>query len=88
MRRIIITCFTLGLLLWACNSTDTKYSSLISINNLPSQKFKINSLRDTFLVTAKGAILNISKGTLVADAETVELEIKEAYNMEDIFRAG
>ncbi|MGC4038828.1 MAG: cytochrome c [Chitinophagaceae bacterium] len=70
-------------------TTNEKSSALLSTDNLPVEKFTINTERDTVLQTNNGALLKITSGTLQSAAgETVTLEIKEAYSMEQIIRAG
>lgn len=83
--------FPIGLLIaviYACNQSDKQGNQLLSTGKLPSQVFSINITRDTTLLTKKGAIIHIPHGTLSASTNTVQLEIKEAYSMEDIIRAS
>lgn len=63
---------------------------LLHPQQLNSQVFTIHTDNDTTLNTASGAIIKIAKGTLVNSNNTnsVTLEIKEAYTMEQILRAG
>jgi hypothetical protein len=61
---------------------------ILATDKLPSQFFTINTGQDTILITSKGAVIRIPKGAISGDENTVQLEIKEAYSIEDIFRAG
>jgi mono/diheme cytochrome c family protein len=56
-------------------------------NELPSSTFTIYPAKDTVLKTPGGALLTIPAGALDAgDANSVVLEIKEAYTAEDMTR--
>lgn len=58
-------------------------------DDLPSTLFVIDPSRDTTLTTPGGALLKIPKGALDAGAGTVvQLEVKEAYTIEDMLRGG
>lgn len=62
---------------------------LIGPDKLPTQTVTIYVDKDTVLTTAKGAVLQIPAGALDAGgAKSVQLEIKEAYSIEDIVRGG
>ena len=56
---------------------------------LPNRVYTIDLSRDTTLLTLRGAILRIPRGTLEAEgAGSVQLEIKEAYSITEMVRAG
>jgi cytochrome c2 len=87
MKYIISSLIVCFVILFACNSS--KQASLFSTDNLETEQFIVNTERDTVLQTSKGAFLKIPKGALVsADGKPVKLDIKEAYSMSDIIKAG
>ncbi|HXB05637.1 MAG TPA: cytochrome c [Puia sp.] len=61
--------------------------NIVGADHLPSTLFMIDPTRDTTLTTPKGAILKIPRGAFDADSGTVQLEVKEAYSVEDMLRA-
>jgi hypothetical protein len=75
----------LALCLASCNTKDKK---IFSTENLPSQNFTINISKDTSIRTTKGTWLDIPKGSIAADKENVTLEIKEAFSLSDMIKAG
>ncbi|MFT3933227.1 MAG: cytochrome c [Chitinophagaceae bacterium] len=89
MKRIILFAASLCMLLTACQQTGKKLNSLLNKSLLPSQVFTINIDRDTTLKTANGAFISIPQGALSGvDGATVQLELKEAYTIEQIVKAG
>jgi len=88
MKKSIAIFCILAICILGCNQTEKFYSQLLNSDKLPSQFFTINTSKDTVLITSNGAIIKIPKGAISGEAETVQLEIKEAYSIEDIFRAG
>jgi hypothetical protein len=87
MKYIFTGLLFTAVFFFACN--ETKQSPQFGTNNLKAEQFTVNTDRDTVLQTAKGALLKISKGALVsADGKPVKLDIKEAYSMADIIKAG
>jgi mono/diheme cytochrome c family protein len=81
MLRYILAIVFVSLL----SCTSQYKNSLLNPSNLESQFIVINPCADTLVRTAKGALLNIQKGTF---DKQVRLELKEAYSTEDIIRAG
>jgi len=77
--------FILLSIAWLSACTSEKKFNLLNPSNLESQFIIINPDADTLVRTAKGALLNIKKGTF---DRQVRLELKEAYSIEDIVRAG
>ncbi|MGN6647835.1 MAG: c-type cytochrome [Cytophaga sp.] len=57
-------------------------------DSLQTQEFVVQIDRDTVLNTAEGAVITIPAGTLQAADKNVVLEVKEAYTMEAMIRAG
>jgi hypothetical protein len=87
MKYIISSLIVCFVILFACNTS--KQAKLFSTDNLETEQFIVNTERDTVLQTSKGAFLKIPKGALVsADGKPVKLDIKEAYSMSDIIKAG
>lgn len=83
MRITLI--LALAVCLASCTANQKK---IFSTENLPTQKFTINISRDTTIQTANGALLDIPAGSITAGAENVTLEIKEAYSLADMVKAG
>lgn len=72
----------------ACNTHKENYTPF-STNNLPVEKFTINTEKDTVLQTENRAFIKIAAGALEnKNGSSVTLEIKEAYSIEQIVRAG
>lgn len=70
--------------------TQTVKNSLISTpDDFPADEYTINTERDTILVTKNGALLKIPQGAIDAGSnKRVTLEIKEAYTIDQMIRAG
>lgn len=88
MKKPLLVIGLLIAIVYACNHGDRTISKLLSPRNLPGQTFVIDITKDTVLTTQKGALIRIPKGALKADNNIVKLEVKEAYSMEDIVKAG
>jgi len=88
-----------ALLLFSCtnnpatNNARTSTPAIAALNNLigpdqlPVQTITIDPTRDTTITTAKGAILKIPAGAIEGKG-AVQLQIKEAYTIEDMVRGG
>jgi hypothetical protein len=76
--RIFILAF---LLICVISCADKTKRPLLSAENLDSWYITVDENTDTVLRTPKGALLKITKGTF---SEEVELEVKEAYTMQDM----
>jgi mono/diheme cytochrome c family protein len=85
--KIMIT-VALSILILGCNSKNKKPQAVVNTNNLPTQVFTIDITKDTMLTTANGAIINLPQGTLKSDSNRVELELKEAYSLQQMLLAG
>ena len=88
MKKSLIIIGLLVAVIYACNQSGKTGNRLLNTGKLPSQVFSVNTTRDTTLLTHKGALIHIPHGALSAANNTVQLEVKEAYSMEDIIRAG
>lgn len=88
--RIIYAAVIFSLCLLACNSNEQKNTaSILNPSNLSSESFSIDITRDTVLLSKKGAVIKIPKGSLTSsDGKSASLLIKEAYSIEDMLRAG
>ena len=86
----IITCLTiLTAIIIACNTGKKNGSLLSKPDDIVADEYVINIDKDTTLETKNGALLKIPKGSLATDkGNTVILEIKEAYSMEQMILAG
>ncbi len=81
---LIFTCCFL-----CCTQKERGKRTLLKENTLPTTVLKIDITKDTVVLTPKGAVLKIPQGTLQTEGSTtVELEIKEAYNITDMIIAG
>ena len=73
----------------ACRNQDQNSSnSLLNTSNLETESFTIDITKDTTLLSKKGAVIKIPKGSLSGKEKMVKLVIKEAYAIEDILKAG
>ncbi len=81
-------CFIISasLMFLACNSNQPGYSKFLNEDSLPSQVFSVDNSHDTILQTANGAIIKIKKESF--SKGSVQLEVKEAYTIEQIILAG
>ncbi|MEI9912481.1 MAG: cytochrome c [Bacteroidota bacterium] len=88
MKRSVFAVLVVFAGIISCN-TSNNANKLLSTDNLPLQEYTIDITRDTTLVTKNGALLKISKGSLATDkGNTVALEIKEAYSLQQMIEAG
>jgi mono/diheme cytochrome c family protein len=88
MRKPLLIIGLLVIIVYACNQRGKTINSLLSTGKLPTQLFSIDISKDTTLITKNGALIRIPKGALSANGNTVQLEVKEAYSMQDIIKAG
>ncbi|AEW01778.1 hypothetical protein A4D02_07175 [Niastella koreensis] len=88
MRKSLLVIGLLAGIVYACNQRDKTASHLLSTGNLPTQVFSIDITKDTVLHTKKGALIRIPHGALSSATNPVQLEIKEAYTMQDILKGG
>jgi len=87
MKYIIVLLTFLALII-SCN-TGKKTSLLSKPDDMIADEYVINIDKDTTLVTKNGALLKIPKGSLATDnGNTVTLEIKEAYSIQQMIQAG
>ncbi|MFN8253347.1 MAG: c-type cytochrome [Ferruginibacter sp.] len=74
---------------YACSDPVTNLPErLLTTDSLQKQNYSININADTLLRTAGGAWLKINKGTFSAENGTAAIEIREAYSVEQIVKAG
>lgn len=90
MKKTLIVAALLVAIVFGCRQTDQIIvNSLLNTSQLTAQLFTIDITKDTTLITKKGAVIKLPKGTLeVAGAGTVQLAVREAYSMQDIIKAG
>src|SRR5687768_15000033 len=90
MRKPLLLASLLITLVFACNQHPEKSrNELLKPSALPSSFFTIDITKDTTLNTAKGAIIKIPKGALVAEGPSkIQLEVKEAYTIREMIVAG
>lgn len=86
--KYIITFLAFLALVISC-TTDRKTNFLSNPDDMIADEYIINIDRDTTLVTKNGALLKIPKGSLTTnEGNTVTLEIKEAYSIQQMILAG
>ncbi|WP_315820551.1 cytochrome c [Paraflavitalea speifideaquila] len=89
MKKVLIVGSLLAIIIFGCQLPAPVLNSFLSTSRLTSQLFTIDISKDTFLLTPKGAVIKLPAGTLeAAGGNIVQLEIKEAYTMQDIITAG
>lgn len=89
MKKLILAFFVLLGGLLSCTEKGTSLAAFFNTGNLDAQFFNVNIDADTILHTKNGATISIKKGSITAgNAKLVKLEVKEAYDMEDIVKAG
>jgi mono/diheme cytochrome c family protein len=90
MRKPLLLITLLIGVIYACNQSGKRVpNSLLNTGKLSSQFFTVDITKDTVLRTKKNGHIKIPKGAITATGTTtVQLEIKEAYSMRDILRAG
>jgi hypothetical protein len=87
MKYVLAACIVCFITISSCNNSKDK--GLVSILNLPSKEYTINVDNDTTLQTENGALLKIPKGALKPEnGNSVTLEIKEAYSLSQMIKAG
>jgi hypothetical protein len=89
MKRIIVLALLLSVLFIACNTSERSKQTVLTSNNLKSNFIALQSDLAYTLKTPKGAILKIAAGSFkVSGNIKIQLELKEAYSMQDILLAG
>lgn len=89
MKKNIIFLLAILLTVDGCAVKDTPAVSTLQSNNLKSSFIKIKAGNAYTLQTPNGAVLRIGKNTFSKNNEDeVVLEIKEAYTLNDILKAG
>lgn len=72
-----------------CSACNNKATSILKTSNLESSFISIDADSGYTLKTGKGSIIKISAETFVVDdGQKVDIEIKEAFTMQDILLAG
>jgi len=89
MNRVLLLLAFVITSLIGCNQDGSPVISFLNTDNLTAQLYHINLERDTVLRTQQGADIYIGKEAINANgAKFVLLEVKEAYRIEDILKAG
>lgn len=88
MKKIIVASLVILVFIFSCNTGKNNNLILQKPGNIKADEYVINIDKDTVLVTKNGALLKIPKGSLATQSgNSVILEIKEAYSMEQMIRA-
>ncbi|QJB37845.1 cytochrome c [Chitinophaga oryzae] len=80
-------CFSM-LVLWscyACNSSDKPHFPLPA---RAAGRFLVNTVRDTVLVTGRGARIHIPANAIRSEGNTVQLEVTEIYEVGEMLAAN
>jgi mono/diheme cytochrome c family protein len=89
MKKTLFVVILLALVVLACQQTTSSTKAFLNTSRLTATLFSIDITKDTFLVTPRGAVIQLPMGTLATTGgNIVQLEVKEAYNMQDILNAG
>jgi hypothetical protein len=89
MKKIIALLSLLIVVIIACTTSQKSNNLLSKPGDVKADEYSITIDRDTTLVTKNGALLKIPKGALATDnGNTVDLEIKEAYSLEQMIKYG
>ncbi|MBL0357424.1 MAG: cytochrome c [Chitinophagaceae bacterium] len=91
MRKLLFFIPLAAIIFFSCNTSSPDIKSLRSLLNedsLKAENFTIDINKDTLLHTINGAWLKIDKGTFSSDNGKAVLEIKEAFSMQQIIKAG
>ena len=87
--KYVFTLIVLAIFFCGCNDNNDQNTLLSTPGDLKSVTYVVDLNRDTTLRTEHGAILKIPCGTLsVSNGNKVALEIKEAYSLSQIIKAG
>jgi mono/diheme cytochrome c family protein len=87
MKPFLFLLLTLSVLLCACNKNNRP--PVLSRSNLKSSFINLDAAAAYTLKTARGAIIKIEQNSFKINGNTkLQLEIKEAYSMQDILLAG
>ena len=86
MKRLQLLPVLAIFLFCACSQPNT---GILKTTNLPGSFITIDPVKDNTLKTPKGAVIKIAANSFdVPAGSQVLIEIKEAYSMQDILRAG
>ena len=90
MKYSIAACILIAAIIFSCNNSHPGFTvNIFNTDSLPTQQYSIDTKKDTLLQTRGGAWLKIDKGSLsAASGDKVTLEIKEAYSITGIIKAG
>lgn len=88
MKKLLLSALLITLIIIACKSSRQHGLLLQKPGDIPADEYVINTDKDTTLLTKNGALLKIPRGALQSGSSSVTLEIKEAYNAEQMIRSG
>jgi len=88
MRKPLLIIGLLAGIVYACNQQEKIMNPLLGTSKLLTQVFSIDITKDTTLHTKNGALIRIPQGALASSSNPVQLEVKEAYSIQDIVKAG
>lgn len=84
MKSLAALSIVFSVFLFSCKTEGTS----ADVTSVESQKYVINTARDTIIKTMNGALLDIRAGTVIAEKGTkVTLEVKEAYRIDQMIAA-
>ncbi|MFT3674470.1 MAG: hypothetical protein QM781_01095 [Chitinophagaceae bacterium] len=85
--RSLFVCLAVLTCLSACKNQDTRFSSIVSPDNLPVQEFIINPQADTVLKTIHAVQIHIKAGCISGNGPVV-VRVREALTASEILLAG
>ena len=89
MKHTVVPIFFVFALLISCNTKTNFKQSILTATNLKSTFIALQADSAYILKTPKGAIIKIASNSFgLAGNQKVQLEIKEAYSVQDILLAG
>src|SRR5215813_10465800 len=87
--KYIISLITIVAFIISCNTGNKTNNTLSKADDIKTDEYIVHTDHDTTIVTKNGALLKIPKGSLqVSNGNTVTLEIKEAYSIQQMIQAG
>ncbi|MCB9045682.1 MAG: cytochrome c [Chitinophagales bacterium] len=88
MKSLFLFLSTLIVLSASCTNTERTANTLLSTSLLETDTYSIDISKDNSIISKKGAIITIPAGAIESDSQFVTIELKEAFSMKDIVRAG
>ncbi len=88
MKRLALSTLIILFLLTACSINSIPVNSLLGVANIETQTYTIDITIDNTIVGKKGSIITIPANAILSDEKKIELNIVEAFSIEDMISAG